>query len=232
MQLGTEVVILSSLATIILSATIGLYLLRLWRGQATRLMTDLPLVFAVTTIAQAVQIFISTLPIVGLMEPSMELFRLRAIVICLSIVPIFGALLQIWASKIQKYHNRLVILVAGIWVLTSLLGPTEEFIMIMVIPWILVFGLVMLATFIITWKTGRLKEVRSEVMIVSIIFGMASQALRVPMRGSALFYVPDILFMLSMFFIALAFANPWYKREAYGKKPTDSPREIEVTTEY
>jgi hypothetical protein len=95
MQTSTELVILHSLATIALSGTIGVYLLRLWWGQPTRLMTDLPLVFAITTMAQAVQISIGQVPNYGLIEQSMGLFRLRAIVICFSIVPIFGALLQI-----------------------------------------------------------------------------------------------------------------------------------------
>ena len=232
MQIGTELVILSSLATIALSGTIGVYLLRLWRSQARRLMTDLPLVFAITTMAQAVQIFIGQAPNYGLLVQSLELFRLRAIIICFSIVPILGALLQIWAPKFQKYHNRIVLLVTAIWVATTLLGPNEEFIMIMVIPWILVFGVLMLLTFSITWKTGRLKEVRSDLMIVSIIFGMASQALRVPLLGSAFFYVPDVFFMLSMLFIAIAFGNPWYRRENGKKESVVSPSEIEVAAEY
>ncbi len=230
LQIGTELVILSSLATIALSGTIGVYLFRLWRAQPTRLMTDLPLVFAISTIAQAVQIFIGTLPNVGLVAPSIELFRVRATIICFSIVPIFGALLQIWVPRIQKYHNRLVLLVSAILVATSLFGPSEEFIMVMVIPWILVFGLLMLITFVITWKTGRLREVRSEIMIVSIMFGLVSQALRVPLLGSTFFYIPDVFLMLSMVFIAIAFANPWYKREQ-GEKQLITP-EIEMTVDY
>lgn len=224
--------ILSSIATILLSGTIGVYLLRLWWSQPTRLMTDLPLVFAITTMAQAIQIFIGQAPNYGLIQASMELFRLRAIIICFSIVPIFGALLQIWTPRIQKYHNRLVLLVSAIWVATVLLGPTEEFIMIMVIPWILVFGVLMLITFMITWKTGRLKEVRSDLMIVSIIFGMASQALRVPLLGSAMFYVPDVFFMLSMLFIAIAFGNPWYRRENGRREPSATQTEIELAVDY
>jgi hypothetical protein len=230
MQIGTDLVILSSLAIIALSGTIGVYLFRLWRAQPTRLMTDLPLVFAISTITQAVQIFIGTLPNVGLVAPSMELFRIRAIIICCSIVPIFGALLQIWTPRIQKYHNRLVLLVSVILMATSIFGPTEEFIMVMVIPWILVFGLLMLITFVITWKTGRLKEVRSDLMIVSIMFGLVSQALRVPLLGSTFFYIPDVFLMLSMIFIAIAFANPWYKREL--KEKQCATPEIEMMVDY
>ncbi len=230
LQIGTELVILSSLATMALSGGIGVYLFRLWRSQPTRLMTDLPLVFAISTIAQAVQIFIGTLPNVGLVAFSMELFRIRAIIICFSIVPIFGALLQIWAPRFQKYHNRSVLLVSAILMATSLVGPSEEIIMVMVIPWILVFGLLMLITFVITWKTNRLKEVRSEIMIVSIIFGLVSQTLRVPLLGSTFFYIPDVFLMLSMVFIAIAFANPWYKREL-GEKQLAAP-EIQMTVDY
>ena len=232
MQIGTELVILSSFATIALSGTIGVYLLRLWRSQPTRLMTDLPLVFAISTMAQAIQIFIGQAPNYGLIQPSLELFRFRAIIICLSIVPILGALLQIWAPKFQKYHNRAVLAVFAIWIATTLLGPNEEFIMVMVIPWILVFGLLMLVTFAITWKTRRLKEVRSDLMIVSIIFGLVSQVLRVPLLGSVFFYVPDVFLMLSMLFIAIAFGNPWYKKQLNGKESTQLTRETEVAMEY
>ena len=232
LQIGTELVILSSLMTIALSGTVGLYLFRLWRSQPTRLMTDLPLVFAITTMAQAVQIFIGTAPNIGLIQPSLELFRLRATIICFSIVPMLGAILQIWAPRIQKYHNRLVLLASIILVSISLFGPSEEFIMIMIIPWILVLGVVMLLTFVITWKTGRLKEVRSDIMIVSVIFGMASQSLRVPLLGSEFFYVPDVLFMLSMLFISIAFGNPWYRRENRRRQSVAPAAEIELTVDY
>lgn len=232
MQTGTELVILSSIATMVLSGTVGVYLLRLWRSQATRLMTDLPLVFAITTMAQAIQIFIGQAPNYGLIQPSLELFRVRATIICFSIVPILGALMQIWAPRIQKYHNRIVLLASTILVGIALFAPTEEIIMILIIPWILVLGIVMMVTFLITWKTGRLKEVRSDLMIVSVLFGMASQALRVPLLGSLYFYVPDVLFMLSMLFIAIAFGNPWYRRENARKASPTSPAEIEMAAGY
>ncbi len=232
MQTGTELVILSSLMTIALSGTVGVYLFRLWRSQPNRLMTDLPLVFAITTMAQAVQIFIGQAPNYGLIQASLELFRVRATIICFSIVPMLGAILQIWAPRIQKYHNRLVLLASIILVSISLFAPSEEIIMILIIPWILVLGVVMLLTFVITWKTGRLKEVRSDLMIVSVIFGMASQSLRVPLLGSELFYVPDVLFMLSMLFISIAFGNPWYRRKHRRKESASTPPEIEMAVGY
>jgi MFS family permease len=176
-------------------------------------MTDLPLVFAIAFITQAFNILILTLPNVGLVEPSMILFRIRTIFIGGSVVPILGALLQIWMPSTQRHHNRLVLLFTFYWVSVALLGPTDELIMIMCIPLMLVFGVMMMLTFIVTWRTGRLKEVRSDFMIVSVLLGMASQALRVPLMSTGLFYVPDVLLMLSMFVTAVAFANPWYNRD-------------------
>ncbi|MFW9808800.1 MAG: hypothetical protein ACFFE6_05385 [Candidatus Thorarchaeota archaeon] len=228
MQSGSDLVIISGLASIVISGTIGVYLFRLWRQQETRLMTDLPLVFAITTICQALQIFILTLPNIGLIPQSMELFRLRSLIIGGSVVPILGAILQIWAPRIQKYHNRIVLAVSAYWGLMALFGATESFIMITTIPIILIFGIVMAMTFGITWKTGRLKEVRSDLMMVSIICGMASQSLRVPLLGTIFFYLPDILLMLSMLFTALAFANPWYRRELKASETDEVPSEIAV----
>jgi hypothetical protein len=195
-------------------------------------MTDLPLVFAITTFCQALQIFILTLPNIGIIPHSMELFRIRSLIIGGSVVPILGALLQIWAPRIQKYHNRILLIISVYWGVIALLGATESFIMTATIPIILIFGIVMAATFAITWKTGRLKEVRSDLMMVSIVCGMASQSFRVPLLGSVFFYVPDILLMLSMFFTALAFGNPWYKKEFKANVTAASHDEIAVAVDY
>ncbi|MFW9794583.1 MAG: hypothetical protein ACFFEE_09795 [Candidatus Thorarchaeota archaeon] len=232
MQSGTDLVIISGLASILISGTIGVYLFRLWRRQDTRLMTDLPLVFAITTFCQALQIFILTLSNIGLIPQTMELFRIRSLIIGGSVVPILGAILQIWAPRIQKYHNRIVLAVSAYWGVMALFGVTESFIMITTIPIILIFGVVMAMTFAITWKTGRLKEVRSDLMMVSIICGMASQSLRVPLLGTGFFYLPDILLMLSMLFTALAFANPWYRRELRVKETAETYNEIAMPAGY
>ena len=143
----------------------------------------------------------------------MEIFRIRSVTIGLSITPILGALLQIWAPRIQKHHNKLVYLLTLYWVSLALFGPTEELIMITTIPVMIILGIMMMFTFIITWRTGRLKEVRSELMIISVLFGMASQVLRVPLMTTPMFYVPDVLLTISMLLTAIAFANPWYHRE-------------------
>ena len=225
MQIGTDLVVLSSISTVFISAVIGTYLGRKWLSQQVRLLTDLPLVFAIAFVSQAFNIMIVTLQHIGLLETTMILFRIRSITIGGSIIPILGALLQIWAPRIQKYHNRMVYALAFYWISIALIGPTEELIMILTIPVMIILGIMMMFTFLITWRTGRLKEVRSELMIISVLFGMASQILRVPLLATPLFYVPDVLLTISMIVTAIAFANPWYHRENRAKSE-ESPQMV------
>jgi hypothetical protein len=215
MQIGTDLVLLSSMATVVIAVTLSGYLGRKWLSQENRLMTDLPLVFAIAFVGQAFNIAIVTLQHIGLLPPEMIFFRIRTIGIGGSIVPVFGAILQIWAPSIQRYHNRMVYLLTLYWLGIDFLVATETLIMSLLIPVLVVFGLMMMATFIITWRTGRLKEVRSELMVLSVLFGLVSQVLRVPLLTTSLFYLPDVLLMISMILTAVAFGNPWYNR---GKK--------------
>ncbi|TFG30958.1 hypothetical protein EU527_13630 [Candidatus Thorarchaeota archaeon] len=227
MQTGYELVIASSIATVFLSSIIGAYLGRKWYSQDVRLLTDLPLVFAIAFVTQAFNIMIVTLQHIGLLDSSMIFFRVRSIAIGGSVIPILGALLQIWAPSIQRLHNRLVYLLTIYWASIALFGPNEELIMISTIPVMVILGIMMIATFIITWKTGRLKEVRSELMVVSVLFGLASQVLRVPLLSTSLFFMPDILLTISMIVTAVAFANPWYKRET-NSRPDEPPQMIPI----
>ena len=220
MQIGSELVLISSSATIFISAVIGGYLGRKWFAQEVRLLTDLPLVFAIAFVSQAINITFVTLQHIGLLETAMVFFRIRTVAIGGSIIPIFGAILQIWTPSIQKYHNRLVYLLALYWLVVDFVGATEQLIMTLLIPVLLVLGILMMLTFIITWRTGRLKEVKSELMIVSVLFGMASQILRVPLLSTSLFYIPDIVLTVSMVLTAIAFANPWYQREIKTRSET------------
>ena len=215
MQIGTDLVLLSSMATVVIAITLSGYLGRKWFSQENRLMTDLPLVFAIAFLGQAFNIAIVTLQHIGLLPPEMIFFRIRTIGIGGSIIPIFGAILQIWAPSIQRYHNRLVYLLTIYWLGIDFLVATETLIMSLLIPVLVILGLIMMATFIITYRTGRLKEVRSELMVLSVLFGLASQVLRVPLLTTPLFYFPDVLLMISMILTAFAFGNPWYNR---GKK--------------
>ncbi len=212
---------------VVIAVFLSGYLGRKWLAQENRLMTDLPLVFAIAFMGQAFNIAIVTLMHSGILPTTMLFFRIRTIGIGGSIVPIFGAILQIWAPSIQRYHNRLVYLLTLYWLGIDFLMPSETLIMSLLIPVLVVIGIIMMATFIITWRTGRLKEVRSELMVVSVLFGMASQILRVPLLATSLFYVPDVLLMISLIVTAFAFGNPWYN---IGKKtkPEEAPHMVTV----
>ncbi|MGY5856158.1 MAG: hypothetical protein RTS72_06110 [Candidatus Thorarchaeota archaeon] len=212
MQIGTDLVLLSSMATVVIAVSLSGYLGRKWLSQENRLMTDLPLVFAIAFVGQAFNIAIVTLQHIGILPATMIFFRIRTIGIGGSIIPIFGAILQIWAPSIQKYHNRMVYLLTLYWLGIDFLVASETLIMSLLIPVLVVVGLIMMATFIITWRTGRLKEVRSELMVLSVLFGLSSQVLRVPLLTTNLFYMPDVLLMISMILTAVAFGNPWYNR--------------------
>ncbi len=203
------------MAIVVIAVFLSGYLSRKWLSQENRLMTDLPLVFAIAFMGQAFNIAIVTLQHSGILPATMIFFRIRTIGIGGSIIPIFGAILQIWAPSIQRYHNRMVYLLTLYWLGIDFLVPSETLIMSLLIPVLVIIGLIMMATFTITWRTGRLKEVRSELMVVSVLFGMASQVLRVPLLATSMFYVPDVLLMISMILTAFAFGNPWYNR---GKK--------------
>jgi len=233
MQLGTDLVIFSSITIVIISAIVGTYLLRLWLKQTNRLLTDLPLVFAITAISHACQTLVVALSTIGIIEPSLTFFRLRSIIISASIIPVLGALLQIWAPRIRKYHNKLLMGVTAYWLTIALLGVSESFIMTLTIPLILLVGTMMMVTFIITWKTGRLKEIRSEVMVIALPIIMASQILRVPLLGTSIFYVPDLLLVISLLITIFAFANPMKKSESRKKsEEPETPKEIEMAVEY
>ncbi len=176
-------------------------------------MTDLPLVFSISVLSQAANSLVLTLCNTGVLESTLELFRFRSLLIAGGILPISATLLQIWAPSYKKHHGRTVILLIMYWFSAALLGASETIIMMLTIPVMIGISIMMTVTFIITWKTGRLKEVRSELLIGSIFLAMASQVLRISLMSTSMFYIPDVLLAISMIFIGLGIANPWYSRE-------------------
>ncbi len=195
--------------TIFVSLALSIFLGRKWYKQDVRLMTDLPLVFAIAMICNTLNAIFLTLPSIGVLEPSLNIFRLRSIAIGGAVVPVLGAMLQIWAAKYEKYHNRTVLLLTAYWFLVALLGTSEAMIMSLTIPVLLIVSIAMMVTFAITWRTGRLKEVRSELLVLSIFLVLVSQVLRVPLMLTPLFYIPDAILIVSMIFLGLGFGNPW-----------------------
>jgi hypothetical protein len=98
------------------------------------------------------------------------------------------------------------------WVVVAAFGPDEATIMSLVIPVLLVFNLAMIVTFAITWKTGRLKEVRSDLLVFGLSLAFVSQGLRVTLLNAGLSVVGDVFNLLMLFIISLALVNPWYKK--------------------
>jgi len=80
-----------------------------------------------------------------------------------------------------------------------------------VMPVMLIMGVVLMATFVITWKTGRLQEVRSGILVIGLGITLASQVMRVPFDAIGLSLVVDLVLALGMVIITAALTNPWKK---------------------
>lgn len=213
MQLVSDMVVISNLATVVLSASLGFYLFHHWYRQENRLTSDLPLVFAISFVTQALNTLILLITNMDIIPMTMNLFRVRATLIAGSVVPVIGALLEIWLPKIRKYHNWIIIAFITYWIGIILLGTTQEFIMTFLIPMIMIGGVGMMLTFIVTWKTGRLKEIRSDFIVLGSVLGMLSQAIRVPLLATRLFFLSDIILTASIIVVFLGLTNPWYRRK-------------------
>ncbi|MHA1926403.1 MAG: hypothetical protein ACW974_10855, partial [Candidatus Thorarchaeota archaeon] len=86
MQIVLDMAVYSNLAATILSVIVSLYLISMWKRQENRLYSDLPLVFGVSFLAQAVNTFMLAFSTMGLIEVTIEVFRVRATVIALALV--------------------------------------------------------------------------------------------------------------------------------------------------
>ena len=85
--------------------------------------------------------------------------------------------------------------------------------MTLVIPFLLVLMIGWLVMFSITWKTGRLKEVRSDLMVFATILSIISQGGKIAMMAMGIGFVADIFTAISVITYTVAMVNPWYQRE-------------------
>jgi hypothetical protein len=123
-----------------------------------------------------------------------------------------GILLHIWLPKFAKWHLRFLVAIVFYWALVASLGPNQTSIILLTVPVLLVFTLGLIVTFAITWKTGRLKEVRSDLLVASLLLAFSTQALKVPFLIWGLDAMTYLLNVAMMILIALALVNPWYHR--------------------
>ena len=198
---------IANLSTAVFSAVLSLFLIVLWFRQKNHMYTDLPLLFGIMFMAQAFNSIIRTLPTLGVLEASLNLFRLRSLVIFGTVFPLAVIVLQIWLPKIRNKYSRILGVLVLYWFGVSLLAPSESVIMLLCIPIILVLTIAMVVTFAITWKTGRLKEVRSDLMVLSFVIGFVSQLV------TSLVVLDNILIALGTILMTLALTNPWYRRK-------------------
>ncbi|MHA2004712.1 MAG: hypothetical protein ACW975_08520 [Candidatus Thorarchaeota archaeon] len=213
MQTILDPTVISSLTTAFLSFCLSTYLYYLWRRQANRLYTDLPLMFSIIFISSAISQVLQALPLLGIIGDSVEMFRMRAFVVLVMVIPMVVVLLSILAPRLKRHHNKITAAFAVYWIAATFLGTSREQIMTLVIPFLLVLMIGWLVMFSITWKTGRLKEVRSDLMVFATILSIISQGGKIAMMAMGIGFVADIFTAISVITYTVAMVNPWYQRE-------------------
>lgn len=212
MQLTPEVTLMIGTAAGIVSIIASLYLIRIWRSYETRLLTDLPLLFGSALAFQGINTLMQTLVLAEVLPSTLEFLRIRAVVIGFIVFPIIPGLLNIWAFKYKRYHSRLLGGLIAYWFSVVLLAPSSSVLMTLLIPIMLIIMLGFIFTFAATWRTGRLKEVRSDLMLVSLLVILVSQAIRVPLYMAGLSVLSDIMNAFGTIVAALAFMLPTLKQ--------------------
>ena len=141
MQIITDVSFILELLAIAVSIVLASYLILTWYRQVNRLLTDLPLMFGIVFIGHAINQMLLKLPLLGILEESMELFRVRSFVVGCIALPLVGVLLHIWLPQIRRHHLRIIGVVTLYWIIVSLFGPTMEIIILMHLPVVITFML-------------------------------------------------------------------------------------------
>jgi len=209
MQLAIEFTFWSGILAGIIAIIGGIYLANLWRKQSTHLMTDLPLVFAFSFVLQGVNMFMLSSMNVGILPDTLEVFKIRTFVIGGSVFPFLTIIMHIWIPKYSKYFKHVLALLISYWTAVTLLGPITSIIMVLVLPIMVVVMIGMIVTFAVTYRTGRLKEVRSGLILIAMAFMTFSQLSKVSLMALGLAFIADFSTVLGTFLIVLAVANPW-----------------------
>lgn len=203
----------SSIASIIaslLSGVLAVYLIRFWFRQESRLLTDLPLMFGIAFIAHALNQSMVLFQGSGYFEVTLQMFRIRALIVGGIALPLVGVVLHIWLPRISKFHIRIIGLVAAYWVSVVFLGPFQDTIMLLHLPVIVVLMGGMIVTFAVTWKIGRLKEVRSDLMVFSSVLSLVGQLTLVSFAALGLGIASSTIAVIATLCATLGLVNPWY----------------------
>ena len=216
--------LIPSLISVVVTLAVAAYLFNLWRLQTTRILTDLPLMFSLSFVGTAANMLIHAIPILLGMESTLALFALRSFVIGLGVIPMVGILLHIWFPQFEKWHIRTMLLFVIYWAVVVLISPDETTIILLTVPLLMISILGLIITFAITWKTGRLKEVRSDLLVISLCLGLVTQGLKVPLMNIGLDPLVYLMNVIMMIMVAVALVNPWFK----GMKKPSEPIETEM----
>ncbi len=213
MQVTLDTTIMPSIVAAVVSILLSMYLYFLWHRQENRLYSDLPLAFSIVFTAHALNQMLLSLTMLGLIPTSLECFRVRALIVGGIALPMMVVLLNIWLHRFQKHHLRVMGLLTAYWVAIALFGPTQDIIVMLHLPLIITFMGGIVLTFIITWKTGRLKEVRSDLMVISSLLSLVGQVSLMPLSTAGLGFVSGTITVVATLLSTLALSNPWYQRE-------------------
>ncbi len=226
MQIVLETSHLASIFAGIIAIVSASYLLNIWRKQDQRLLTDLPLFFGTSFTIIGMNMVMMGFMNMGIIPDIMPIFRLRTLfLISGSVLPLFVAILHIWFHRFRKYFKHAIGTLSAYWAIASLFGPTTEVIMILLVPVMIAIIFAVVVTFIITWRTGRLKEVRSDFIVVSGVLISMGQIGKIVLSAAGLAYIADILTAFGIIVGAIGLANPWFR--AKKKEVTKASPEYE-----
>jgi hypothetical protein len=169
--------------------------------------------FGIVFVASAVSQFIKSSQMVGILPVTLEIFRVRSLVIAWIFLPWALVLMRILWPSGEKWHMRLWGVLTALTVGISLFAPSQSFIQTYQTTWILVIIIGVIITFAITWKTGRLKEVRSELVLLGSFLAIISQVGQIMWAPAGLSWIADVVTVLSIIAYTLALINPWYQKE-------------------
>ncbi|MHA1859439.1 MAG: hypothetical protein ACTSUU_08350 [Candidatus Thorarchaeota archaeon] len=208
MQIPIDVTVTISIVASLLSMLLSIELILIWRSYENRLLTDLPLLFGLSFIFQGVNMLMQTLVLAGVFPDTLDFLRVRACVIYFVMTPPLPGLLQIWAHKYKRYHSRVLLAYTVYWFVVVVLAPSAVVLMGLLYPIMMIPGIGFIITFAITWRTRRLKEIRSDLALLGLIVIIVSQSLKIPLRHLGLSFVSDILNAIGIFVGGLAFILP------------------------
>jgi len=211
MQIAIELTYWSGIIAAIIALIGGIYLLNLWKNQSVRLWTDLPLAFGFMFVTTCVNMLMLSFMSMGIIPDTLEVFRVRTFVIGFGLFPLLTILMHIWLSQYHRYFKYILSVTIAYWTVVTLAASSSSMIMILVMPIMIALMAGIIITFAVTYKTGRLKEVRSGFIVIAMSLAFVSQLSKVSLMAMGLSFIADIITITTVLLLVLGVANPWKK---------------------